>query len=154
MKYKDNQKPLKEFLENIINLNGLYFESHSVCKCELSIQLRLRYNGKRKLFVLCGDKSPLEDDSDEDISNENKEEDNTDVGKETEAMEKIISVEGMMCEHCEATVVKALEKLDGVESAEASHEKNQAVVRLSHDVDDDALKKAIEDRDYKVTGIR
>ena len=88
------------------------------------------------------------------VETEAGEEDNTDVGKETEAMEKIISVEGMMCEHCEATVVKALEKLDGVESAEASHEKNQAVVRLSHDVDDDLLKKAIEDRDYKVTGIR
>ena len=74
MKYKDSQKPLKEFLESIINLNGLYFESHSVCKCELSIQLRLRYNRKRKLFVLCGDKTPLEDDADEDISN--REEDN------------------------------------------------------------------------------
>ena len=81
MKYKDNQKPLKEFLENIINLNGLYFESHSVYKCELSIQLRLRYNGKRKLFVLCGDKTPLEDDTDEDISNENKEEDNVILGE-------------------------------------------------------------------------
>ena len=77
MKYKQNQIEFKEFLNNIINLNGLYFESHSVCKCELSIQLRLKYNGKRRLFVLCGDKSPLEDDCDEDeFGDEYKEEDN------------------------------------------------------------------------------
>ena len=69
-------------------------------------------------------------------------------------MEKVIDVEGMMCEHCEATVKKALEQIDGVESAEASHEKNQAVVQLSADVPDEVLKKAIEDRDYKVTGIK
>ena len=82
------------------------------------------------------------------------EEDNTDVRKENGTMEKILSVEGMMCEHCEATVKKALEQIDGVESAEASHEKNQAVVQLSHDVDDEVLKKAVEDHDYTVTDIR
>ena len=82
------------------------------------------------------------------------EEDNTDVRKENGTMEKILGVEGMMCEHCEATVKKALEQIDGVESAEASHEKNQAVVQLSHDVDDEVLKKAVEDHDYKVTDIR
>ena len=77
MKFKQNQIQFKEFMNNIINLNGLYFESHSVCRCELSIQLRLRYNGKRRLLVLCGDKSPLEDDCDEDeIDNNYKENDN------------------------------------------------------------------------------
>ena len=76
MKYKESQQNFREFLENILNLNGLNFESHSVCKCELSIQLRLRYNGKRRLFVLCGDKSPLDDDEDEDISIDYKEDDN------------------------------------------------------------------------------
>ena len=77
MKYKQNQLEFKEFLNNIINLNGLYLESHSVCKCELSIQLRLRYNGKRRLFVLCGEKTPLDDDGDEEEDdNRKKEEDN------------------------------------------------------------------------------
>ena len=76
LKYKSSQFEFKEFLHNIINLNGLYFESQSICKCELSIQLRLRYNGKRKLFLLCGDKSPLEDDDDENDSINQKEEDN------------------------------------------------------------------------------
>ena len=86
------------------------------------------------------------------VETEASESDNTTVGKEN-AMEKIISVEGMMCEHCEATVVKALEQIDGVESAEASHVDNRAVVHLSGEVDDEVLKKAIEDHDYKVTGI-
>ena len=76
MKYKESQLKFKDFLENIIKLNGLYFDSYSICKCELSIQLRLRFNGKRRLFVLCGEKSPLEDDGDEDDGIENKEEDN------------------------------------------------------------------------------
>ena len=77
MKYKQNQLEFKEFLNNIINLNGLYLESHSVCKCELSIQLRLRYNGKRRLFVLCGEKTPLDDDGDEEEDDDRKkEEDN------------------------------------------------------------------------------
>ena len=76
LKFKQNQKEFEEFLYNIINLNGLYFESYSLCKCELSIQLRLRYNDKRKLFILCGDKSPLDDDEDEDDSLDNREEDN------------------------------------------------------------------------------
>ena len=76
MKYKESQLKFKDFLENIINLNGLYLDSHSICKCQLSIQLRLRYNGKRRLFILCGEKTPLEDDADEDDTIENREEDN------------------------------------------------------------------------------
>ena len=75
MKYKESQLKFKDFLENILNLNGLYFDSHSICRCELSIQLRLRYNGKRRLFVLCGEKSPLEDDGDEEDMDD-REEDN------------------------------------------------------------------------------
>lgn len=75
MKYKESQLKFKDFLENILNLNGLFFDSHSICRCELSIQLRLRYNGKRRLFVLCGEKSPLEDDGDEEDMDD-REEDN------------------------------------------------------------------------------
>lgn len=78
----------------------------------------------------------------------------TNTDEKGEVMEKTIGIEGMMCEHCEATVKKALEKIDGVVSAEASHEKNQAVVQLSEDVADDVLRKAVEDHDYTVTGIR
>jgi Cu2+-exporting ATPase len=73
--------------------------------------------------------------------------------KKEKTMTKTISIEGMMCAHCEASVKKALEALEGVESAEASHEKGTAIVTLSGDVSDDILKKAVEDKDYKVTGI-
>ncbi len=66
---------------------------------------------------------------------------------------KTIKIEGMMCMHCEATVKKALEALDTVESAEVSHEKGNAVVTLSADTEDAVLKKAIEDKDYKVIEI-
>ncbi|WP_194611397.1 heavy metal translocating P-type ATPase [Clostridium vitabionis] len=70
-----------------------------------------------------------------------------------EAMKKTLKIEGMMCGHCEATVKKALEGLDGVAGAEVSHEKGQAVVELTKDVDDAVLKKAVEDHDYKVVDI-
>ena len=45
-----------------------------------------------------------------------------------------IKVEGMMCEHCEATVKKALEKIDGVKSAIVSHKEGTAVVELEKEV--------------------
>ena len=73
--------------------------------------------------------------------------------KEIGTMKKTMKIEGMMCGHCEATVKKALEGLDGVASAEVSHEAGTAVVELSADVADDVLKKTVEDKDYKVTVI-
>ena len=77
----------------------------------------------------------------------------TQESKEKSEMEKTINIEGMMCEHCEATVKKALEGLDGVDSAKVSHVAGTAVVELSSDVADADLKKAVEDKDYKVTAI-
>ena len=73
--------------------------------------------------------------------------------KEDKTMTKTMSIEGMMCGHCEATVKKALEALKGVENAEVSHTAGTAVVTLDADVSDDTLKKAVEDQDYKVTKI-
>ena len=73
--------------------------------------------------------------------------------KEIGTMKKTMKIEGMMCGHCEATVKKALEGLDGVTSAEVSHEAGTAVVEFSADVADDVLKKTVEDKDYKVTAI-
>ena len=59
----------------------------------------------------------------------------------------------MMCGHCEATVKKALEALPQVDAAEVSHTAGTAVVTLNAGVDDAVLTKAVEDKDYKVTGI-
>ena len=68
-------------------------------------------------------------------------------------MKKTITIEGMMCGHCESSVKKALEALDGVVSADVSHDKGTAVVVLEKDVADDVLARAVEDKDFKVTGI-
>lgn len=68
-------------------------------------------------------------------------------------MKKTMKIEGMMCQHCEATVKKSLEALDGVEKAEVSHEKNEAVVTVKDGISDEILKKAVEDKDYSVTSI-
>ena len=68
-------------------------------------------------------------------------------------MTKTMKIEGMMCGHCEAAVKKALEALEGVETAEVSHEKGTAVVTMSGDVSDEMLKKTVEDKDYQVTAI-
>lgn len=65
-------------------------------------------------------------------------------------MEKTMKIEGMMCPHCEATVKKILEAIDGVESAEVSHEKGSAVLTMSKNVEDSVLKKAVEDAGYTV----
>ncbi len=73
--------------------------------------------------------------------------------KEETTMKKTISIEGMMCPHCEATVKKALEALPEVTEAEVSHTAGTAVVTLSAPVDDAALKAAVEAKDYTVTGI-
>ena len=69
-------------------------------------------------------------------------------------MEKVMEIKGMMCGHCEARVKKVLEAIDGVDEAVVSHEKGTAIVKLSAQVDDKVLKKAVEDQDYKVVGIQ
>ncbi len=74
--------------------------------------------------------------------------------KETVRMKKTLKIEGMMCEHCEATVKKALEAIPGVDAAEVSHTEGTAVLSLSAAVDDAVLKKAVEDKDYQVLEIR
>ena len=74
--------------------------------------------------------------------------------KEQEIMEKTLTIEGMMCTHCEARVKKALEALENVTQAQVSHEKGNAVVTLSADVPNDTLKQAVEAQDYPVTRIQ
>ena len=75
------------------------------------------------------------------------------VVKEDNAMKKTLHIEGMMCGHCEARVKKALEALPAVDEAVVSHEAGTAIVTLNAEVSDADLKKAVEDQDYKVTGI-
>ena len=72
---------------------------------------------------------------------------------EEKKMTKTMKINGMMSEHCEATVKKALEAMPQVDSAAVSHTKGTAELVLNSDVDDSALKKAVEDRGYEVQQI-
>ena len=74
-------------------------------------------------------------------------------GEEEKMKERTITIEGMKCPHCEASVKKSLEALEGVSEAKVSHEKGCAVVTLDKEVEDSALKKAVEDKDFKVLDI-
>ena len=74
--------------------------------------------------------------------------------KEETTMKKTLTVEGMMCPHCEARVKKALEALPQVDEAVVSHEAGTAIVTLNAEVEDEVLKKAVEAQDYPVTGIQ
>ena len=73
---------------------------------------------------------------------------------EEEKMEKTMKIEGMMCGHCEARVKKCLEAIEQVDSAAVSHEEGTAIVTLSGAVEDEVLKKAVEEQDYRVVEIK
>ena len=88
-----------------------------------------------------------EEEIKEENRNESKEE------RMENEMTKTMKIEGMMCAHCEATVKKTLESLEGVAQAVVSHEDGTAVITLDKDVDDAVLTKAVEDKDYKVISV-
>ncbi|MBQ3795070.1 MAG: heavy metal translocating P-type ATPase [Butyrivibrio sp.] len=73
--------------------------------------------------------------------------------KEKENKEMKIKVNGMMCAHCEAHVKKALEAIDGIESAVASHEENLVTITNSKDVDEELIKAAVTEAGYEYAGI-
>ncbi|MBQ9122784.1 MAG: heavy metal translocating P-type ATPase [Lachnospiraceae bacterium] len=73
--------------------------------------------------------------------------------REETKMTKTMKIEGMMCGHCEARVKKVLEALEQVQEAVVSHEAGTAVLTLAAEVDDDTLRKTVEDQDYKVISI-
>jgi P-type Cu+ transporter len=68
-------------------------------------------------------------------------------------MEKKINIEGMTCGHCSERVKKALEQIEGVESAEVSAEDKRAMVTLSHEVRDEKFISAVDEVGYKVVSI-
>ena len=65
----------------------------------------------------------------------------------------IIKIKGMMCEHCEMQVTKALNKLDGVEVKTVNHKTGEAEILLTQEVSPELLKSTIEDADYEVVSI-
>ena len=73
--------------------------------------------------------------------------------KEIKIMTKKMVIEGMMCGHCSGRVKKVLEALPQVEEAVVSHEDGTAIVTLTEEVEDDVLRKTVEDQDYKVISV-
>ena len=91
----------------------------------------------------------------EDASDKNKNTcDDVCTMKENLIMEKTMKIEGMMCPHCEARVKKTLEDMTQVREAVVSHVEGTAVVKLAEAVDNDVLKKIIEDQGYKVLDVQ
>lgn len=157
----EEAKPLNENEivkeENLIEKNEkrtkIKVEGMTCGHCEKRVADALEKTGKAKDLVANHENSSVEfiDQglSPEEIENaieeagykiiKNKGEDN---------MEKILNVEGMSCNHCTASVKKALEGLDGVKEADVSLEGKNAKVELDKDVADEALVKAVEDAGY------
>ena len=68
-------------------------------------------------------------------------------------MTRTMTIEGMMCAHCEGRVKKTLEAIPGVQSAQVSHTAGTAVVTVEN-VSDETLKAAVTDQGYAVINIR
>ena len=69
-------------------------------------------------------------------------------------MKKELSVEGMMCQNCVKHVTRALEGVPGVSRVEVSLEDKRATVSAADSVSDEALKAAVAEAGYEVTGIK
>lgn len=89
-------------------------------------------------------KAPAEQNNRQDVKQEKE---------RTNTMTKVISIEGMMCNHCTGTVQKALEAVEGVKAVTMSLEQKNATVELASDVADEVLTKAVVDAGYEVKGI-
>ncbi len=76
---------------------------------------------------------------------------NNESGKGNKEMK--ITVNGMMCGHCEAHVKKALEAIEGIETATASHEENLVTITTTKDIDESLIKAAVEEVGYEYAGI-
>ena len=88
--------------------------------------------------------TPVEQNNRQDVKQEKE---------RTNTMTKVISIEGMMCNHCTGTVQKALEAVEGVKVVTMSLEQKNATVELASDVADEVLTKAVVDAGYEVKGI-
>lgn len=68
-------------------------------------------------------------------------------------MKKIITVDGMSCEHCVAAVKSSLEKLDGVKTVKVDLKKKTATVKLSDSVADDVLNAAVTEAGFTPVSV-
>jgi len=63
-------------------------------------------------------------------------------------MEKVLMVDGMMCNHCKMTVEKALKGVAGVTDAAVDLEKKTATITMEIEVPDEALMNAVREKNF------
>lgn len=104
--------------------------------CVVSNALRLRGFKPKEIK-----KNNIENDEIELIENKRKEDKN---------MTTVINVNGMMCEHCKATVEKVTRGVEGVSNSEVNLDAKNVTIEHSADTDLEKVKKAITDAGYEV----
>ena len=115
--------------------------------CVVSNALRLRFfKSKQEKYGISKDESEVNNN----IAEKNK----TDVEKGEKEMERVISIDGMMCAHCQMHVKNALEAVSGVESVNVELDNKRAIVKCGAEVEKEALCDAVKGAGYTVTGYK
>ncbi len=127
-------------LNPVIGAAAMGLSSFCVVSNALRINRIKPYDGRRDKPV----KDPVS-------GNLTEQKTNVETIKENKDMK--IKVNGMMCGHCEMHVKKALEAIDGIDSADASHEENLVTITSSKDVDEAAIRAAVEEAGYEYAGL-
>lgn len=74
--------------------------------------------------------------------------------KEEDKKMKIISIEGMQCNHCKMTVEKALNSIEGITKVDVNLENKNAIIEYEKDIEDSVIKNAVEEAGFEVKDIR
>lgn len=68
-------------------------------------------------------------------------------------MKKKVMIEGMSCGHCSGRVERTLKEQSAVKDVTVDLADKNAIIELSEDISDEAIKELIEDAGYEVTSI-
>ena len=149
----DIKKDSKEKFEKEKNMTTIKVGGMTCEHCEKKVSDALEKTGKAKNVEANHESSSVkfidEGITEEEIKNAVEEAGYEVIkNKGEDSMEKILNVEGMSCNHCVATVKKALENVDGVKEADVILEEKRAEVKLDKEVSDEILVDAVKDAGY------
>ena len=68
-------------------------------------------------------------------------------------IKKVITIEGMMCEHCKMKVERALSELNGVSKVKVHLKNKTATIYSTKSISNDDIKNSISKLDYKIVNI-
>lgn len=63
---------------------------------------------------------------------------------------KVISIEGMHCDHCVKKVTEALESLEGVTKVKVNLAKKEAIITSEKEISDELINSKITELGFKV----